>query len=447
MASLKDQSRSFPLRRVVVFQQTTQPDINAFPGAIHTVTRTRLGSRNPNWKKQVASGQNATTSLTAYWDTADIQKGEILYEAENPSLGYWRKSSNKGDLFPGLLTLPYAVPTLSTSVADNGARTKFYKKLRSYAVQVSGPTFLGELRETVRMIKKPAAAFHEGLEEYCRQLRRKAPRKPKTSRSDQSKKAKSEWKNYAKNLSQTAGGLWLEKAFGWIPLISDVEEGLEAYERLSQPRYSKRISASYKDFKDTSNTLGSVWNAASTGYPNSYLYVLVRGQRTEDCVVRYRGAVESQAEGMTPVDKLALFGFTPTEVLPTAWELLPWSFLIDYFTNIGDLISASVTDTSRVTFVNQTVIRNTMLNAQIIPDWVRTSNYHASAGYIMRRMEYSPGNVLLTRKNVVRSPGLSVPLPSFECNLPGTGQLFNIAALVSQMTDLHPQRVRRNYRL
>jgi hypothetical protein len=34
-----------------------------------------------------------------------------------------------------------------------------------------------------------------------------------------------------------------------------------------------------------------------------------------------------------------LLGLHPSEIASTAWELLPWSFLIDYFTNIGKYIS------------------------------------------------------------------------------------------------------------
>lgn len=449
---VKDQSMSFPLRRISVYKQTGSADSNSFPSQILTMTRTRSGESNPKWKEKIARGENATTGLTAWWDQYFGDKGYIYWHANHKTIpGTERSSLNNGDLFPGFISVPFATLTLPVTDADNGARTKFYKKLRSWTVQVSGPTFIGELRETVRMIKKPAAAFHEGLERYCDAVRRQAPKKPRTSRSDTSKKAKSEWREYSKTLAQTAGGLWLERAFGWLPLIHDIEDGFEAYERLDQPRYSKRISASFVDSKDTTKNLSSFWNGASTGYPNSFSYVFGKAIQSESVIAKYRGAVISQAEGLAPVDQLALFGFTPTEILPTAWELLPWSFLIDYFANIGDLISASVTDTSKVSWVNQTFVQQSTFSGRLEMDWLRTEAFHSAYKFDVK--ESSPGYTVISRKKVSRQPGLSIAMPNLQFTLPGVGQQFNMAALISQMSFLHPQNISsnrfkgRNYRL
>jgi hypothetical protein len=38
--------------------------------------------------------------------------------------------------------------------------------------------------------------------------------------------------------------------------------------------------------------------------------------------------------------KADLLQLTPKDFLPTAWDLLPFSFIADYFANIGDIINA-----------------------------------------------------------------------------------------------------------
>lgn len=35
------------------------------------------------------------------------------------------------------------------------------------------------------------------------------------------------------------------------------------------------------------------------------------------------------------------FGIMPSQFLPTVWELIPYSWLVDYFTNMGDIVAAA----------------------------------------------------------------------------------------------------------
>lgn len=426
----KDQSLPFASRLFGALRDPFPPDDVSTIVRSYNCVRTRTGERMPHWKAVIDAGGNATTGLTAQWDSYKSNRivgSESWYWTDNT--GPFR-SELDGDAALCDVDIARSAknPQLSTTFADNSARAKFYKKLRKEAVAMSGPTFLGELGETVRMIKRPASALWSKNLGYLDALGKAKRASPKA---------------WTKRIS----GLWLEHSFGWTPLISDISDAAAAFETLVTGKRRKIISGSFQDYADYSNTLGSLDN--TNGSPRS-VHNLVNMKfdkvawLTEECTVRYKGAIKPRV-GAPAVDPLVLYGFTPSEIVPTAWELLPWSFLIDYFTNIGDILTALVTSTADVAWTVKTVIQKTEYKGRLTYNPSKstpafTKNYQGSCS--------SPAEYVITSKRVTRSPGSSVPLPSFQMNLGlGNGQLFNCAALLGQARALHPQQVRpRRYR-
>jgi cell division protein FtsL len=49
-----------------------------------------------------------------------------------------------------------------------------------------------------------------------------------------------------------------------------------------------------------------------------------------------------------------LSGISLDRIVPTLWELTPYSFLADYFVNLGDILSAAVQSTVGVVWTNHT---------------------------------------------------------------------------------------------
>jgi hypothetical protein len=152
---------------------------------------------------------------------------------------------------------------------------------------------------------------------------------------------------------------------------------------------------------------------------------------------------------MTKWDNWALFGFTPSELVPTAWELLPWSFLVDYFVNVGDVLSSAVTASSNVNFVNKTVIQEAKKfgywNFDPVASMLSWNTPGQTRSYSYDNIK-SPKFENITRL-INRSPGSSVPLPTLQLH-PGLsdGKLFNIAALLGQARALHQQNPIRPFR-
>jgi hypothetical protein len=304
------------------------------------------------------------------------------------------------------------------SVADSRAASKFLSAVRAAQVAVSGPTFLGEIKDTIRMFRKPAGALQEGIQRYLDELKR-ANAENKRRYFNKRKPA------YLRNLSHIASGLWLERSFGWLPLLNDINDARTAYNNLFEIDRVIYCSGGGHDAK-LKQTYAMNQNIVGGGY----LSMRITGKLTEHDVVRYRGAVHAQAVS-TARDRLAQYGFTPSEFIPAAWEVLPWSFLADYFVNIGDLISAAVTDTANFAWVN----RSHVTKADLVQTWILDRDVLESVLGKKNLLNFyaSPGFARWRTSTVGRGPS-GVPTPSLSFYLPRSdGRLLNIASLLTQV--------------
>lgn len=428
MSSTKVSSVSFPTKTVgkswTLFDNPNNPEnVNT---AVVTCTRTRTGSRVPHHVQMIQAGVNACSDMQATWDTLDYTRTpKISVYAYNDGNGYWGRRYNYGDVAVtnSFFRAKWKDSSVSDSFADNLARANFYKKLREIRTKVQGLTFLGELKETVRMLRRPAAGLQNLAEEYLRALRKRKRAVPKR------------WK---KDIS----GLWLEYAFGWIPLMNDIEDIVKAYKELTHPTQTDHV----RSFGKKEYDLTSALNGEGTGAGVSNLWLdeglywrIPTAKRTEEHVVRYSGSVRAQVRS-DQWSNYALFGFEPTQFIPTAWELCPWSFLVDYFTNIGDLLDASVTSTSNVVYVNRTVIKKMREYRVYEHDYKRSAAVFGS-GFYAKTWDSNQSWCLTTRKTVTRSKGTGIPMPTFQMSFGlNDGQLMNVAALLGQANALSPQR-------
>lgn len=423
MSITQNSSVSFPARTVGDFWSWIGSPNSVSKSITATATRTRTGERLPHHKQIIASGGNATTPLSARYETVECSPANtnVLSYWDNVPYQFWT-GGNTGDLAicNGQTTRNPRAPTLTTDFVENLARAAFYKKLRELSIQMSGPTFLGELRETLRMLRRPAAALHDSANGYLGLLR-------KRKRSD------------PRNWMKAAGGLWLEASFGWKPLINDVRDAIKAYERTLSRAEKKVISVGKIKEYDISRSLdgGIEGNQTAMNYWQGILYS-ADIHLYETHFVRFKGAIKARAEA-TQWDNYALFGFTPAEFIPTAWELLPWSFLADYFTNIGDILSSTTTSTADVQFVNKTLITKTTYFGTLSLN-ASATNALRGGNYVLASSSGSGGSFKSTRRDVTRIPNSGISLPRFQFSLGlSDGQLGNIAALLTQARALHPQ--------
>lgn len=132
-----------------------------------------------------------------------------------------------------------------------------------------------------------------------------------------------------KKAAVTSADLWLQYNFGWAPIVSDI---VGACALLSDEEVHRKIrlnarSRSYQFFKTT--------RVASTSTPDGF----VRYKVTET----YKDKVEYSVSlwySLVAEELRRLAQWGGTDVLGTAWAVVPYSFIADWVLPIGDVLEA-----------------------------------------------------------------------------------------------------------
>jgi hypothetical protein len=373
--------------------------------------------------------------MSAVYCTLDYSRTSVSrdfclwHDSANPP-AYFRRE-NQFDTFirnnqnAPVLTTSNFDSTVSITFVDNLARAAFYKKLRAINTQFEGYIFAGELAETLHMLRNPLVGIRSLSKDFLDTLRKRKRANPK------------KWLN-------DIGSAWLEQSFGWNPLLNDVKDAVKAYRRLVKPVKTYQISASAKKWYDTTKSHNSVfWPGFVAQYNSGNYYHTVASSFIERQTIRYKGAVVKRTNASQWQNE-DLFGFEPQNFIPAAWELLPWSFLADYFTNIGDILDSAVTVERDLAWVNRTQIVEVVKYGQ----FALVPKAPVTPPGTWQLLDYGKGRNFhrLTKKAVNRSANVGLSLPTLQFNFDLTGgQLANIDALLSQASALHPQHNPRNW--
>jgi hypothetical protein len=127
------------------------------------------------------------------------------------------------------------------------------------------------------------------------------------------------------------------------------------------------------------------------------------------------------------VGALSSAGLGPGDILPTIYELIPYSFVVDYFTNLGDVISAWSHQAIRPDWAQRTVGFEKGVSRELQDN---TSQYIRSTSKVYLGNSFVPGKFKRTEGTISRSSGLpSDALPELHFELPNAHQIVNLAFL------------------
>lgn len=368
-----------------------------------------------DWKKRIRLGVNATTRFVADNREMHYSDGEFLSSTLCKSTNQLAYHQEIGSLGVGVWWFK-DVPIAPSIVIDQSALTQAIQRAHSDARAkqgaLKGATVLAELRDAIRGIRNPAGAFRRGIDDYAAAARRncrKANGGRSLPRNQREMNSLSESRRGA--IGRALSGTYLEHAFGWTPLLNDIGDAVIAGIRLS--RRTPRARFRGYGVNDVSPNM-TVETVTSNGYDIRW-HVSTYERHS---VVIY-GAVKLTTHAL-PLERAEEFGVLPKDFLPAVWEAIPYSFLVDYFTNVGEIVNALSFPRGDIAWVART-FRNSRIR-DCTRATIRNSGGVTETTFIKRELlRRVPSTCYWSRSMVDRiSYDASLPLPSFQIEIPGS---------------------------
>lgn len=242
-------------------------------------------------------------------------------------------------------------------------------------------TFLSELRKTVDMFVKLGTKLLKIITD------------PKVNWAQ----IVASWKSHG---SKNAADQWLVERYGWRTLIFDIEDFNDALQNLESERKRRKERTGFKNtFSRTDTTFAS--DAKRD----------IRRDTLHEYSVSVRGSVVADIEPTR-------FQFNP---LTTGWELIRFSFVIDWFLSVGAALGA-------LSFLVLNSNYTAAGGVEIIDKCTFTQTTTPKSGFTLVS---SNASVTSTSKLQVRTPCRVTTLPQFRLRLDVT-KVIDLMALVVQ---------------
>jgi hypothetical protein len=368
----------------------------------------------PNWRKLVEEGKSATTPMSAE---------KIVIDSTPASYSTWysvvagSKNPDYQRYIDSEWSLDLQLPVISVDSVDtkalNDAQTKWNAKIYDVMTSFQGGVFLVELRQTLEMLHHPGKGLRVGLSHFLLSL--KKGRRGLTQAQ------------VLRYLSES----WLEFVFGVMPLLNDIKDA-SSYLKTHEEKLKREL------VRVRSNS-GDLWGATARthnvqGPPYNAMAWDVISKRGASA--SYSGAIKSEAfSAVTKV--LDQTGFSPRSWLPTLYEVIPWSFVIDYFSNIGVIIESWTNQSLSLAWGSVTTKQFAVRTANSVV-FDETPGSAATVWSI----SHSPGFYNSQRTKVNRSVVNSIPVPDIQYRIPGFDlKWLNLAALAITRSKLTPFRI------
>jgi hypothetical protein len=286
--------------------------------------------------------------------------------------------------------------------ADRAARLQFLAKYRQARTAFQGGTFLGELANTVKMIRHPAQVLREAIDVYHRALKKKLIRRGLDRKFIQES--------------------WLEAQYGWLPFINDIRSAAKI--GTASPYKVREELHSFAQVDIESNVLRQSANNGLAIFDGT-----IQNVGFVTCV--YKGAVNAVN---SPPGFPEQLGFSWSNVLPTAWELIPYSFLVDYFSNIGKVIDGMSVGSVSLAWGCKTTVKK--FQVKLVSSRFNRELSIAGFGSAYKDITgyATGGGFLSSRTSASRRivTGVTVGIGDVQFKLPGSStQWLNIGALLA----------------
>lgn len=286
----------------------------------------------PGFKRQSANGRVFNNPLTKHKYSYSATPSSVVFLENPPSVvgattRYRQEWQNMYAVVKGPLKAPVDpvqptghllynwVPNLDETSLMSRAATAALSDSREKSAQ--GLVIVAEMRKTLETLRNPIAASLKHLRNIPKEVRRKRTRRNSGSVDVA----------VAKEIAKGASSQYLAWFYGLRTVMFDVEDVMAGLEKQYFDRQTGRgfVADEYVAAPVVANLYS---HAASHNATVTETY-------RERCEVRAGAMI--QLEGMTTASRL---GFDIRSIPEALWELTPWSFVVDWFVNVQDVLGA-----------------------------------------------------------------------------------------------------------
>jgi hypothetical protein len=276
------------------------------------------GADTPDYQARIKAGIACTNPYSKSWTryvVTPCSGGHIRQDMASICGGTrvtrYRTEAWRYEVAP---LMPTGVP-VHVQLAQTMAAQQFTRRSRERLSEAQALVTGGETREAVRMVLGARRAVFDKL----RSFQKSAVKNTKGIKN-------------VKGRKKAVANAWLEYSFGWSPLVADsVNLANAAAAVIAGSCHARRVSGSGEVISVIEEGNGHNWHLGTGGTD-------ARSRLIAHSKCRFFGMLRFET-GQAGRFK-SQFGLTMDNWVPSIWELIPWSFAIDYFTGFGDFLSS-----------------------------------------------------------------------------------------------------------
>lgn len=384
-------------------QNGSNPPVPSYSKAVYRWTDTFTGSRNPKWRDQVRAVVSATTPAGGFkrvvkygvasgnvkWTTVQDPGQSVVYNRSVTVQSY------VPDVFGFESNIALGVPSAET--ADNRAIRELYDQLIAMESSAQSGEDLGEISSTAQMLRGPMKSIRSVLTDTLQGHERALS---------------------LRGLGRTVKALAdvvLEFNYGWSPAANSIATAMVGLQNRDYLGHFMPFSASGK------HAMTGNWSGTD-GISAARVQVSVVREHREE--VRYHGVwgVKTNVDRRAVSDVLRLRW---RDVIPTFYQLVPYSVLINYVSNLSTIADSYSVPYSGVRWCCRTNRNVKYAKATVGGISMKSPSYWNVGGSIGHGFsEYT--DTTFGRSAVVDMPRASV---EFDLDL-SPKQMLNVGALI-----------------
>lgn len=300
-----------------------------YGGSVEGKKKLIIDTVTPNYATRIGQGDIINNPLTLVvgdrygstnvsWDTGVVPSA---------TGGIWGRLSIHGDIHGMVGAKSWTADTVYNGLPPiralgDAALLKAYAKMKAPPTQ--GLVSLVELEETLKMFRSPFKSARKLLVSMLKQKRKRTLGKT------------------LRDSARIIDDLWLEYQYGWRNVVFDVDNAIksatEVRGRLEKQRRVVRGSES--------NTQKWECDFDQSGF-GSWPTLRARGHVAHTIEQRGDAGIIFECPNSTSAEQLVKqYGLEARNLPAAVWEMIPYSFVVDWFVGVGDWLQAIVPDPS-----------------------------------------------------------------------------------------------------